>query len=644
MRKAKVAADFFVRQPVADQHGFINALNGRVTFPADDAPAVALLDTGVNHGHPLLNQVITEQDLYTHNPAWGVHDTGAHGTGMAGLALYGDLTPIFAGDAPVILRHRLQSHKLINDADRHDPKLYGAVTAEGVARLEVDPAPSRVYCMAITTDGKDRGRPTSWSAAVDNIAFGTDSDRRRLVVLSAGNCSAPANYPNDNFTSSVQDPAQSWNALTVGGTTDKVFVNQEQNPGWQALAPEGDLSPSSTTSMNWPRSPRWPFKPDIVMEAGNMGSGPNNGRMHLDEMLLLTTNDEFAVGQSPLMTFRQTSAATALAARLAASLWAQYPTFTPETIRALLVHSARWTPAMLARYTNGEGVLHTINLLRTYGHGVPNEAALYTSANNALTLIAQSTVQPFIKEEGRIKTRDLNLHALPWPVEALQALPPETQVSLRITLSYFIEPSPGERGWDKKYGYASHGLRFAVKRPTETVAELLSASTNTTVTMITMPMPIRAIPAAGSSVPKHRPTALSIPTPGPGLPLNWRRGPTSRFTQRSVGGRRGRVRDGSTTTSTIHWWCRSSLRMSTPTSTHPSRKWWASRLPSRSRSDHARNSASHFTCSTFQDLLSFPRCHGRRSTRVLRTVCCSLGLRISHPRGRQHFLRLHPRL
>lgn len=385
MRKAKVAADFFVRQPVADQHGFINALNGRVTFPADDAPAVALLDTGVNHGHPLLNQVITEQDLYTHNPAWGVHDTGAHGTGMAGLALYGDLTPIFAGDAPVILRHRLQSHKLINDADRHDPKLYGAVTAEGVARLEVDPAPSRVYCMAITTDGKDRGRPTSWSAAVDNIAFGTDSDRRRLVVLSAGNCSAPANYPNDNFTSSVQDPAQSWNALTVGGTTDKVFVNQEQNPGWQALAPEGDLSPSSTTSMNWPRSPRWPFKPDIVMEAGNMGSGPNNGRMHLDEMLLLTTNDEFAVGQSPLMTFRQTSAATALAARLAASLWAQYPTFTPETIRALLVHSARWTPAMLARYTNGEGVLHTINLLRTYGHGVPNEAALYTSANNALS-------------------------------------------------------------------------------------------------------------------------------------------------------------------------------------------------------------------------------------------------------------------
>jgi hypothetical protein len=38
---------------------------------------------------------------------------------------------------------------------------------------------------------------------------------------------------------------------------------------------------------------------------------------------------------------------------------------------------------------------------------------------------------------------------------------------MRVTLSYFIEPSPGERGWDRKYGYPSHGLRFKVIRPTE---------------------------------------------------------------------------------------------------------------------------------------------------------------------------------
>jgi hypothetical protein len=44
-------------------------------------------------------------------------------------------------------------------------------------------------------------------------------------------------------------------------------------------------------------------------------------------------------------------------------------------------------------------------------------------------------------------------------------------VQLRMTLSYFIEPNPGRRGWTKRHRYASHGLRFDVKSPTESIAE-----------------------------------------------------------------------------------------------------------------------------------------------------------------------------
>jgi hypothetical protein len=110
-------------------------------------------------------------------------------------------------------------------------------------------------------------------------------------------------------------------------------------------------------------------------------------------------------------------------------------------------------------------------MLRTFGYGCPDPTRLIASANNELTLIVQDRLQPFIKEKTGIKTRDLNVHRLPWPADVLRELPVDTEVKLRITLSYFIEPSPGERGWDKKYGYASHGLRFAVQRPTETVRE-----------------------------------------------------------------------------------------------------------------------------------------------------------------------------
>jgi len=41
---------------------------------------------------------------------------------------------------------------------------------------------------------------------------------------------------------------------------------------------------------------------------------------------------------------------------------------------------------------------------------------------------------------------------------------------MKVTLSYFIEPNPGERGWVSKYRYASHGLRFDVRRPLETIS------------------------------------------------------------------------------------------------------------------------------------------------------------------------------
>ncbi|MFP4122994.1 S8 family peptidase [Coleofasciculus sp.] len=38
---------------------------------------------------------------------------------------------------------------------------------------------------------------------------------------------------------------------------------------------------------------------------------------------------------------------------------------------------------------------------------------------------------------------------------------------LKVTLSYFIEPNPGERGWGQRHRYASYSLRFEVKRPLE---------------------------------------------------------------------------------------------------------------------------------------------------------------------------------
>jgi hypothetical protein len=104
----------------------------------------------------------------------------------------------------------MQSLKMIHEPDPHRPDLYGAVTIEGISRLEIDAAKPRVYCMAITADARDRGKPSSWSAAIDNLACGAINDTRRLIIISAGNIGLAerAEYPAYNETASVQDPAQ----------------------------------------------------------------------------------------------------------------------------------------------------------------------------------------------------------------------------------------------------------------------------------------------------------------------------------------------------------------------------------------------------------------------------------------------------
>lgn len=469
IRLPKVTAAFFADMTVTEQQEWVENLLSRTTLSRSTPPYVCLLDTGLNAGHPLLSAIADTRDLHTYRPAWGVDDRVGHGTPMAGLAAYGDLTEALASSDGIEVGHRLESVKIFHRDDPHDPELYGAVTQESAYRVEVTADRNRVYCMAVTAqDGRDRGRPSSWSAAVDALSIGADDGLRRLFIISAGNTN-PAErhlYADSNLTDGIHDPAQAWNALTVGGYTEKYAVDAARWPSWTPLAQPGDLAPCSCTSTTWGK---WPIKPDIVMEAGNMGTNPTvQGPDYLDDLQLLSTSHG-GIGRPALTTFGDTSAATALAARLAAMVWAKYPDLRPETVRALLVHSAQWTPAMKARFTDSRGNIDYRSLVRCFGHGTPNVRRLLSSLDNSLTLIAEDEIQPFYRDDGRIKTREMNLHALPWPREALLALQ-NTEVVMRVTLSYFVEPSPGSRGWTQRYGYQSHGLRFAVRKPLETDA------------------------------------------------------------------------------------------------------------------------------------------------------------------------------
>lgn len=469
LRQAKELASAFTELDPYEQADWRDDLQSRLTPPLADAPAVCLLDTGVNREHRLLAPALDAADLHSYDPKWGVHDHDKHGTEMAGIALYGDLEPVLASSAPVILQHRLESVKILPLHDSNDPALYGAITIEAVGRAEIQaPHRTRAVCMTVTTtDGRDRGQPSSWSAEIDELCSGARDQKPRLFVVSAGNTDKPsrANYPSSNVTDGLHDPAQAWNALTVGAFTDRVRIEGSQYDDWTAMAEAGALSPSSTTACTWDAK-KWPIKPDFVMEGGNMARRPDGTVDYVDSLQLLTTHWKPLV--KSFVSTGDTSAATAQAARLAAIIHSQYPAYWPETVRALLVHSAQWTPAMEKHCPLGKKT-DLAWRLQHYGFGIPDQTRALWCASNHLTLVAQDVLQPYeCKGGSRYGTKEMHLHSFPWPKEELRSLG-ETLVELRVTLSYYIEPSPGRRGWNYRHRYPSHGLRFDIKTARETV-------------------------------------------------------------------------------------------------------------------------------------------------------------------------------
>lgn len=476
LRAPKTAASFFTEMNSVEQADWVGSFAAQIQPPRPAAPVVTLLDTGLNAQHPLLRPAVSEGGLHTFKKAWGVDDRHGHGTQMAGVALYGDLSDQLGSMQHFRLSHHLESVKVFNDKDPHKKELYGAVTQSSTMMAEAASVSDRVFCMAITADDdRDMGKPSSWSGAIDALTSGMDDEKRRLLTISAGNTdpSQYGNYPDSNQSDPIQDPGQAWNSITVGGYTKKQLPDPVLEQGYSPIAPTGGLSPMSCTSVDW-EDRKWPLKPDVVMEAGNLATHPEYAEPSTtDALSVLTTSRHFTLGKM-LASFGDTSAASADAARVCAQVWAKYPDLLPESIRALLIHSAEWTPAMLQMFTNDDDKIDYRNLMRCFGYGVPNEGRMLSSLSNSLTLIAQSKLSPFYKSEdpgkSGIKTRDINIHALPWPIEALRELR-NTDVSMKVTLSYFIEPSPGERGWTQKFGYASHGLRFRTKYPLEKIEE-----------------------------------------------------------------------------------------------------------------------------------------------------------------------------
>lgn len=473
IRSGRTLTGFLFDEYRGEQQEWVEDLYNRTQINPDTNSVVCVLDSGVNNGHPLLEPIIPAGNCGT-VVGEGVADRDGHGTKMCGTIIYGDMSSCLANTQQIQIDNQIGSIKLYPH-DRPNPKeAWGFLTEQAVSTSEIIfPRKTVCYCMAITAEDSEQGKPTSWSGAIDSIAY-NNGNSGRLFMVSAGNIrdinnldkEIIADYPNSHSLRQIQNPAQAWNGLTIGAFTNIVAVDSAELKNYDRVAPCGGISPFSRTSLLWGKSSL--IKPEVMFEGGNLykTDDPQFPFSPHQDLELITTSKNYQVS-GYFDTINATSAATALASNFAGKLQARYPHLWAESIRGLIVHSAKWTSCMERQFPVGNRS-DMERRLRHCGYGVPSEDRAFYSTENGLTYVAQEIIQPFIKDRGdnSPKINEMHFFELPWPREILEQLA-ETNVTMRVTLSYFIEPAPGEIGWKDKYRYASCGLRFDVNNEGE---------------------------------------------------------------------------------------------------------------------------------------------------------------------------------
>ena len=362
-----------------------------VTPPPDESPVVAVLDTGLSTGHPILGPAVADSRGFV--ASGGAEDTRGHGTHVASLALYGDVEACLAnGDfAPEI---RVCSGRILED-DPESNELLENIVAKAVAefRSEYD---CRVFNLSIGDERKPYtdGHVDRLAATLDTLA----RERDVLFVVSAGNfggsSDGPVNwreeYPSylleDNAR--IIDPAPALNVLTVGSLArlerSRQAARSPKDPAFQPLARKNEPSPFSRSGPG----PGNAIKPEVVHYGGNFFVDIRTGLSSFgpDRSLgELGASSRFAGGKL-LAVEVGTSFAAPKVANLAARILVRYPEISLNLVRALIVAHAEVPEEALRCVGDSE------KLLRLVGYGLPGDDASRYSGERRVTLIAEESI------------------------------------------------------------------------------------------------------------------------------------------------------------------------------------------------------------------------------------------------------------
>jgi hypothetical protein len=441
--------------------------------PAQTAPAVCVIDSGIQEEHRFLEPAIDKETSHCFLPDASPTDVadyvrdGGHGTRIAGAVLYADNIP---ETGSVNSLAWIQNARVLNaDCILPEKVLPPALIREVVQYYHKGSRKTRIFNHSINADAPCRTRHMSaWAAEIDRLC----NEHDILVIQSIGNLrpsrdghkqgvadllSAGKSYPTylkEDYCR-LSNPAQSLQALTVGSVGYGVY----DSAGWRSfVARRGEPSAFSRSGLGiWDS-----IKPEVVEFGGDYlrtagdkpsVSAPSHAKECYPPLVRSTLHGGPAFDRDDV----GTSYAAPKVARIAAGLQAVLPEESCLLYRALIVQSARWPD-----WSRDLPPDEKKDLIDRIGYGVPDMERATANSNYRTTFITAG--------EQEIKPGGCHVYQVPIPEEIRRA-GFDYDILVEVTLSYAAEPRRTRR---THRGYLSTWLDWQSNRKDERLDSFVS--------------------------------------------------------------------------------------------------------------------------------------------------------------------------
>ncbi len=356
-----------------------------VPSPAEDAPGIVVLDSGLTTGHPLLGPAVGDSQSFLVGK--GSDDENGHGTLVAGKALYGDVAAkLDSGE--FLPELRLFSGRILDENCESNTKLIEHQVEEAV-RYFVENYDCRVFNLSYG----DSNKPYS-GGRIRGLAVILDLLARELGILftvPTGNYRSTGcpkawkeSYPGSMTDNLLLDPAPSVNGVTVGSLArhDQSFnsARYANDPEEQSIARMNQPSPFSRSGPGIKGS----IKPEFVAYGGNYAVNVRSNILIHNLLGEISLSKDFAGGHLAGEDVG-TSFSAPYIAHLAARILTVYPKATTNQIRALLAVHSSMPQEVISLFGKEKE-----KPILTAGYGVVDEEALFRSLDDDLTIFGEN--------------------------------------------------------------------------------------------------------------------------------------------------------------------------------------------------------------------------------------------------------------